>query len=318
MLTCKSPWTVMRLAHVAARDVLPNYASRFSRHNYTLAQLFACLVVREFLGLSFRGIEELLRDTQWCQQLGMRSVPDHSTLCRAFRLVAARDHLRGLLDRVTGWMRRQRRLGRMLAVDSTHFDTHHHSRHYEYRLRRYAANTPGYADWKRSQRVKLTPKLGIGIDVGSHFILSVKTKTGMGSDAPDFSDLLYDAWQRHRIRAVLADAGYDSEENHHFARAQLKVRSLIPATIGRPSRPGVAPKGRFRALMRRQLGGTQAGRPFGQRSQVETVMSMLKRNLGDSLRARTIEGRKKELMLKVLTHNLMIRRQYRGSQQSRS
>jgi hypothetical protein len=46
---------------------------------------------------------------------------------------------------------------------------------------------------------------------------------------------------------------------------------------------------------------------------------MLKRNLGDALRARTTHRRKMELLLKVLTHNLMIiRRHNRGSQQSRS
>ena len=33
---------------------------------------------------------------------------------------------------------------------------------------------------------------------------------------------------------------------------------------------------------------------------------MMKRNLGDHLRARTPEGRRKEQMLRVLTHNLSI------------
>ena len=42
----------MRVAHEAARMVLPGYRSKFSRHDFTLAQLFACLVVRE---LSKRG-----------------------------------------------------------------------------------------------------------------------------------------------------------------------------------------------------------------------------------------------------------------------
>ena len=58
--------------------------------------------------------------------------------------------------------------------------------------------------------------------------------------------------------------------------------------------------------MRRQLQGSQAGKPYGQRAQAETVMSMLKRNLGDSLRARSDHGREMELLLKVLTHDVMI------------
>ena len=46
--------------------------------------------------------------------------------------------------------------------------------------------------------------------------------------------------------------------------------------------------------------------PYAQRSQVETVNSMMKRNLGDHLRAKTPADRRKEQMLRVLTHNLMI------------
>jgi hypothetical protein len=44
--------------------------------------------------------------------------------------------------------------------------------------------------------------------------------------------------------------------------------------------------------------------PFS--SQVETVNSMMKRNLGDSLRARSGESRRLEQLLRVVTHNIMI------------
>ena len=45
---------------------------------------------------------------------------------------------------------------------------------------------------------------------------------------------------------------------------------------------------------------------YGQRSQSETVHSMIKRNQGTALRARTAEGRKKEMLLKVLVHNIAL------------
>ena len=88
----------MRLAHDAARRVWPGYASTFSRHDFTLAQLFACLVVREQLKLSYRRTETLLRDTDWCAQLGMRRVPDHATLCRAFGQLVKRTDVQSMLD----------------------------------------------------------------------------------------------------------------------------------------------------------------------------------------------------------------------------
>jgi len=305
MLTCQSPWKVMRVAHELAACVLPDHASKFSRHDFTLAQLFACLALREQQKMSYRKVEALLSDTDWCRQLGMKGTPDHSTLCRAFKFIVSNFNIHSMLDVMAHHhQEHEPKLGPTLAIDSTLYDTHHRSRHYERRCRHHAESQRKTADLRRSRTARRTPKLSIGVDTRTHLILSTRTKIGMGSDAPDFDDLLYDAWRRGRIRTVLADAGYDSEANHQIARQDMNVRSLIKAGCGRPTHKRAS--GRYRRLMQRQLHGSQAGRPYGQRSQVETVMSMLKRNLGDSLRARSTHGRKMELMLKVITHNLMI------------
>ena len=45
---------------------------------------------------------------------------------------------------------------------------------------------------------------------------------------------------------------------------------------------------------------------YGQRWQIETVFSMLKRNLGAALRAPRYHSPAREIRLRVLTHNLMI------------
>lgn len=63
MITCKSPRKVMQAAYKLAVQCLPDYSSKFSRHDFTLAQLFACLVVREHQKKSFRGAEALLIDS---------------------------------------------------------------------------------------------------------------------------------------------------------------------------------------------------------------------------------------------------------------
>jgi len=47
---------------------------------------------------------------------------------------------------------------------------------------------------------------------------------------------------------------------------------------------------------------------YRQRSQVETVISMLKRNLDGCVRARRYWSQIREMALKALTHNLMILR----------
>src|SRR5689334_5355978 len=90
MRTSQSPRTVMRVAYQLAHRLLPEHSSRFSRHDFTLAQLFACLVVREFFALSYRRTEALLADApQWLADIGLTKAPDHNTLWRAFEALVA-------------------------------------------------------------------------------------------------------------------------------------------------------------------------------------------------------------------------------------
>lgn len=296
----------MRAAFFVARDALPKYSSKFSRHDFTLPQLFACLIVKEHQRKSYREIEDLLRDSpHWCREIGMSKVPDHNTLCRAFHALNLGRRQRKLLDRLVQWFAIAKQLGSMVAIDSSLYDTHHRSRHYEQRCRHYASKHKRTANARRSASARQTPKLGIGVCTRSHLILSARAKTGMGSDCPDFDPLLFHAWRRHpRLRDVLADAGHDSEANHRVARLDMNVRSYIKTGVGRPSKK--PPSGYYRRLMSRRLKGSQRGKKYGQRAQVETVNSMLKRNLGDSLRARSPKARRNEQLLRVIAHNLAL------------
>jgi hypothetical protein len=88
METCKSPRKVLNAAYALGLACLKR-RSKFSRKDFTDAQLFACLVLREHQKKSYRGLVALLEDTpDWCQSIGLKKVPDRNTLCRAFhRLV---------------------------------------------------------------------------------------------------------------------------------------------------------------------------------------------------------------------------------------
>src|SRR5687767_458484 len=121
MLTCKSPRKVMRAAFHLASQSLPTYSNKFSRKDFTLPQLFACLVVKEHLKRSYRGAEALLRDCDhWLRDLGLRRVPDHNTLCRAAKFLLRACRVDKLLDAVARWAALARLLGlsiKPLAVD---------------------------------------------------------------------------------------------------------------------------------------------------------------------------------------------------------
>src|SRR5580704_4825621 len=184
MLTCKSPRKVLLVAYEAAGRCMRNYSSKYSRHDFTRPQLFACLVLREQQNKTYRGIEALLCDCEhWCKQIGMRKAPDHNTLCRAFHALLSDARIDRLLDLLTQWMAMEKALGKICSVDSTLYDTHHHSRHYEQRCRHYASRDKNTANSRRSRSARPTPKLSLSIDIRSHLILAAKARTGMGADS---------------------------------------------------------------------------------------------------------------------------------------
>ena len=298
----------MRVAHLLASQTLPTHSNKFSRKDFTLPQLFACLVVREHQKQTYRGAEALLRDAEhWCRGIGMKRVPDHNTLWRAFHVLELGRRSDRLLDVLAQWFAIDRQLGWTVAIDSSLYDTHHRSRHYEQRCRHYASRGIQTQNARRSRSARRTPKLATACDTRSHLILSARARIGMSADYRDFEPLLLGAWRRtpgRRLKTVLADAGYDSESNHCIARQDMGIRSLIKTGSGRPT--SKLPGGRYRRLMHRQLAGSQKGRPYGQRSQAETVASMLKRNLGDSLRARSPRARRHEMLLRAITHGVML------------
>src|SRR5215213_8929979 len=112
MLTCKSPRKVMVVAHHLATGVLPDYACKNSRKDFTLPQLFACLAVKELLKRSYREAEAVLRDADhWCRAIGMSKAPDHHTLWRAAGVILTRCRTGRLLDVVARWAAVARVLG---------------------------------------------------------------------------------------------------------------------------------------------------------------------------------------------------------------
>src|SRR5208283_985579 len=114
------------------------------------------------------------------------------------------------------------------------------------------------------------------------------------------------------IDTALADAAFDSEKNHVYARCgcgvRLSVIPLNPRTHGRKW-----PQTRFRRQMRRRF----LRNVYAQRSHAESVFSQHKRILGASLRARRPATRRAETLLRVLVHDIMILKcLYRALQQS--
>ena len=110
----------MLVAHHLASGVLPEYTCKYSRHDFTLPQLFACLVVKEHQKRSYRGAEALLCDSQhWCRAIGMSKAPDHNTMCRAASVLLKKFNVERLLDAVARWAALMRALGLSIKPPAT-------------------------------------------------------------------------------------------------------------------------------------------------------------------------------------------------------
>jgi hypothetical protein len=183
---------------------------------------------------------------------------------------------------------------KMAAVDGTGFETHHISAYYIKRRQRGRENEYQTATYTRY------PYAAITCDCASHLVLAVVVGRGPGPDDPYFRPALRQTARRVKVGTMLADAGFDSEGAHVYAREQHGMRTLIPPTRGRPTTK--LPSGRWRRVMATRFNKQK----YGQRWQVETVNSMIKRLLDSALRARHYWSQRREILLRVMTLNIMI------------
>jgi Transposase DDE domain len=292
----KSPVTVARRALEAGQASLRCYSHRYSPQKFTQPQLFACLVLKVFFKTDYRGLTILLEDlTDLTRTLGLRAVPHFTTLHKASRRLLTRSRFRRLLGRTVRRLLGRRRRVKLAAFDSTGFECGHTS-HYYVRRRGKGASARQHLTYARFA------KLEAAFDCSSRLILAAIPRRGPRPDSDRFVPLLDETLRQVRLTTVLADAGYDAEGNHRYAREQCGVRSVIPATAGRPT--SKLPAGRWRRRMRQRLNKDYCR--YGQRWQAESGFSMGKRRLGSAVNGRSVPSQGRDLLLLVLTYNLML------------
>jgi Transposase DDE domain len=298
--TSKSPRKVLLVAHESARRTLPTYAHRFAPKKFTQPQLFACLVLKAHQKKDYRGLCAMLADSpNLLDAIGMKEVPHYTTLQKAGVRLLSSARVRALLGRTLGLARRGRRVVKHAAADSTGLDTHHASRYFIWRSR---GGNAGQNKPKQRVSYRRYGKLMVLACCASHLILAAVASAGPTPDVGELGGLMADLNRDVVIERVVADAGFDSAHNHRLLREEHGILSVIPPDHGRPSTHGRLPTDRYRRLMKRRFNR----KAYRKRPQVETVMSMLKRNLGQSLRGRTHHSRRRDMLLMALTHNIAI------------
>lgn len=287
----------MRIAYQWGRSVLPDYAHRFSPRRFTQPQLFACLVLKAFFKLDYRRTEALLIDSgELRRAIGLRHTPDHTTLARAARRLLGQRRVLRLLERVNDTTHRPT----LAAIDSTGFEAGQVSPYFVRRRARGSKplQNPVYQDTTYTR----FPKLHAVCDCATHLILTLYPMRGPNPDVNRLRQTMR-PMAGHPPDRLTADAGYDSESNHVYLREVLRVESIIPPRHGRPPKaPDHLPPTRYRRMMKTGFDAEA----YGQRWQIETVFSMIKRRLGCVIREKRYHAQCRAMRLLAITHNCMI------------
>jgi hypothetical protein len=283
-------------AYAAARDALPPYRHRHSPKKFTQSQLFACLVLKEFLRLDYRGLACFLADVpELVLLIDLTTVPHFTTFQKAADRLLRATPARRIFDAVL----QQAIAARVLhprpqraALDATGLESHYTSRYFLFRQK--------HSKTRRQKQYTTYPLASLLCDCASYLVVALVAGRGPRSAIKKVPALLRSARRHVRIRVLLADADYDAEWVHAHARTVYGMRTLIPPNRGRPT--SKAATGHWRRRMQTHWDP----KTYGQRWHAETVHSLLKRRLGSALRARSYPSQNREILLRVITLNIMI------------
>jgi hypothetical protein len=290
----QSPRRLASLALRIGQEGLAPYSSPFSRRDFTQPQLFALVVLKQFFRTDYRGICAIVAEWAELQEvLGLAKVPDHTTVWRAECRLMRGGAFNRLLTRIFTCARERGLIEERptVAIDSTGLDSRHVSHYFRGRRGRQEIL------WKS------WPKLTAVGHIATHLIVGASVCRGPSHDYRRLPPVMKQAQRLLQPYRVLADSGYDSEANHRFCRQRLGMSSVIIAVNPRGSHSG-KPKGGYRLMMHANF----PKRLYGQRWQIESMFSSHKRRLGAAVTSRSGARQRQEILLRVLTHNLMILR----------
>jgi hypothetical protein len=300
MISSKSPRKVAMVALAAGKDAFSDYSHKFSPKKFTRPQLFACLVLKEFEKKDYRGVWQLLIDCSDLRRaIGLITVPHYTTLQKASRRLLKLDRVRSLIANTMQRVRGRSKNVAYAAVDSSGFEAHHASRYFIWRTR----VTKKGKEPKKRVTYKRYGKLLTIICCATHAIVAAVVSAGPTPDIDQLDGVVAELPSSVTVAHMVGDAGFDSAHNHSLLRDYHGMRSTIPPEHGRPPKdPNTLPTDKYRRLMKTRFNK----KAYRKRPQVETVYSMLKRNLGSALRGRSHWSRCRDMLLRVITHNIML------------
>ena len=169
------------------------------------------------------------------------------------------------------------------GIDSTGFKITHASEYYT----------------SRAKLRKKYAKLSIGADVLKQIVCSIKIRRApTRHDNIDFRPVITRISKIKPLSVVVADKGYDSEENHILVRENLNGFSIIPPRY--ENVPIWKTRGTYRKEMKRGYNKLL----YNQRNKDETIVSVIKRLFGEHITSRLVRMQNRELTFRCIAYNV--------------
>jgi len=282
--------TFARTAWEVGRAVLPPYRTPFSKHQFTQPQLLGILCLMRYEDWTFREAEVRLGEHRELREaLGLRSVPDFTTLYRFLQRVDERTLARAVDETVrrlhcVGQSGRKRA---RVAVDATGLASGAVSTFFVRRLHHHGQKPLPWRYWL---------KWVVVVDLDRKCVLAQMARRGPWNDCASLPAVVQTASQQTRIGLVLADAEFDSERNHTYIRQRLRAQSVIPAKRGKKTWRVHGVRAEMRRAFPRRL--------YRHRARIESVFSSVKRKLSARAPGRLLPMQQRQALLLGLSFNL--------------
>jgi len=292
---------VTGLMGVLAELDLPLYTSRFSRKDYTLHQHIILLVLRARERKSYRDFVVWL---EVCDRLklalDLTELPHYTTLQKVAERLPP-NLLEEVMSAVGISVVEEECI---IGIDSTGHSLDCSSRYYCKRIERRN---------KHSSFLKTT----LAADMKTQVLLASRLSLKLRNDILDTKPVLRKVKKQVSIAIVVADKGYDSEDNFEFIKYELKAKPVISLKYMDKSLK------KTNGRLRRKLKANFPEDEYHQRSKIETIISVIKRKYGDTIHSRKQRTKKNECMFKLIAYNchrvitLLVKTLTRGFLQSR-
>lgn len=260
---------------------LPVYFSKYSNQIYSNYQHLWMLVYRQYRKMTFQELcEDLHSNIGLRQYLGLRRVPHYTTLIKFAQKLPS-----SILDKLLEAFTKLVKISEQIAIDATGMSLDNASAHYCKRVGRHYKNRPFM-------------KLSLVVDIKQYFVIACRANESRRHDVIDAQPLLRDAFQRCKPKLIYADRGYDDQKIFNLIAEESEAYPLIlQKNIN-------APLHRREGFFRRHFWQTFDYGLYGNRSQIETANSIIKRRFGNNILAKSRTMQNLDAFLRIIAFNI--------------